>query len=176
MLASLADECSGAACSPAQPLDVSAFFSGARRPAVMLFLSCAYSGPEATPARLQTSLAHTGGLQDVAGMLALAHRLSADRLLHAALDWAHAQADEVYDADPTLWFRTAAELQLDCLRGRLAAWVVAQLRRSPAVAVDLLQVRRSWCCLVVPCLLPLPCVSLNLSCAPLPPRPSRRRG
>lgn len=144
MLASLADDHSGTACSPAHPLDISTFFAGAPRPALMLFLSCAYGGPEATPSRLQVSLMDTGGLRDVAGMLALAHRLSADRLLRAALDWAHARPDVVYSANPTLWFRTAGELQLDLLRGRLAAWVVDQLRRSPAVAFSLLQVRCRW--------------------------------
>lgn len=139
MLASLADERSGAACSPAHPLDISTFFAGSSRQAALLFLACAYS-PDAAPARLQAALDGDGGLPAVTGMLALAHRLDASRLLHAALDWAQQRQDEVYCQEPTLWLSTAAALQLDGLWGRLAAWAVERLREGPEAAAALLQV------------------------------------
>lgn len=139
MLASLADERSGVACSPAQPLDITTFFAGSSRQAALLFLACAYS-PDAAPARLQAALDGGAGLPAVTGMLALAHRLDAGRLLHAALDWAQERRDEVYELDPGLWLTTAAALQLDVLRGRLVAWAVSRLSQGPEAAAALLQV------------------------------------
>lgn len=140
MLASLASPSSGAACSPRQPLDVTPFFQGTSRAATLLFLSCAYS-QAAAEQQLEAATADGGpeGLDALTGMLRLAHRLDAPRLLRWALGWAHGRRERLYGADPTAWLLLAEELHLDELRAQVAEWLVAVLRSGPATATAVLQ-------------------------------------
>lgn len=152
LLASFSGPPSGAACSPGQPLDISTFFQGASLPATLLFLACTYA-PESAEAQLAAALGrHDGskggaaagaapaaGVDTLAGMLRLAHRLDAPRLLRTALAWIQQQGRAVYAPGPGSWLGLAEELQLDELRAGVLAWAVRELAAGPGPAAALLQ-------------------------------------
>jgi hypothetical protein len=144
MLASLESPC----CA-LEPLDITPFFfhgHSPAAPALLLFLRCAYS-PEAVAQQLDdaaaaaTGVGPEAGLAALMGMLRLAHRLDAPRLLRGAVEWAHWRREQVYAADPAALLLLSEELHLEQMRSQVAAWLVASLAAAPAPAAHVLQAR-----------------------------------
>jgi hypothetical protein len=143
MLSSLGED--GPPTSPRTPLDVSPFFQGASRPAVLLFLRCAYH-QEAVGEQLGAAAAAAGVdgcgafLSHLLGMMRLAHRLHAPRLLRSALTWAHSQRDTLtYAINPGAWLRLGEQLHQRELLAAVACWVLGRLAAGPDAAAAVLQ-------------------------------------
>ncbi len=158
LLASFSGAPSGAACSPAEPLDISTFFQDASLSAALLFLSCVYA-PEPAEARLAAALGQHGdgkgsgsgascaaGVDVVVGMLRLAHRLDVPLLVRTTLTCIQQHGRTVYAPNPGSWLGLAEELQLEELRGGVLAWAARELAAGPGRAAAVLQAsgQPSW--------------------------------
>lgn len=145
MLCSLGE--SGPLPSPRTPLDISPLFQGASRPAILLFLRCAYH-QEVVREELGAAAAAAGvdarntWLSHLLGMIRLAHRLHAPLLLRSTLAWAHSQRDCLtYAINPGAWLCLGEQLHHRELLAEVACWVLARLAAGPDAAAPVLQAR-----------------------------------